>query len=72
MKKLLLALIANFKKALERTRELSPVETTAELDINAWIESISREAEIKSTRARKPSTNRKSSPPASKSAKKKR
>jgi hypothetical protein len=60
MKKLLLGLVTSFKKAQARTRELSPVETTAELDINAWIESISREAEEKSAKARKAIPEKKS------------
>jgi hypothetical protein len=60
MKKLLLGLVTSFKKAQARTRELSPVETTAELDINAWIESISREAEEKSAKARKTRPEKKS------------
>jgi hypothetical protein len=39
--------VASFKKALEKGKELEPVETTADLDINAWIENISREVEAK-------------------------
>jgi len=69
MKKFVLRLIVSFKKAQARTRELSPVETTAELDINAWIESISREAEEKSAKARKAIPEKKSP---STTAKKKR
>ena len=38
----------NVSKALARTRELKPIDTTAELNIDAWIESISKEAEAKS------------------------
>jgi len=72
MKKIALGLISSFKKALERTRELSPVETTAELDINAWIESISREAEEKSAKARKSIADKPSSTSVSKTTKKKR
>ena len=48
---------SSFSKALERTRELAPVETTAELDINAWIENISREAEQKNARAQARATS---------------
>jgi len=50
----------NFSKALARTRELKPIDTTAELNIDAWIESISKEAEAKSQavakRASEPAT----------------
>ena len=72
MKKFVLGLISSFKKAQARTRELSPVETTAELDINAWIESISREAEEKTARTRKAIPEKKPSAPMSKDTKKKR
>jgi len=52
---------------------LAPVETTAELDINAWIENISREAEEKSARARSRSTSSaKKATPVKKSTKKTR
>ncbi len=43
----------NVSKALARTRELKPIDTTAELNIDAWIESISKEAEAKSQAAAK-------------------
>ena len=43
-------------KARARSKELAPIETTAELDINAWIENISREAEVKANRTRSAST----------------
>ena len=50
----------NVSKALARTRELKPIDTTAELNIDAWIESISKEAEAKSQavakRASEPAT----------------
>jgi hypothetical protein len=39
-------------KMRAKSKDLSPIETTAELDINAWIESISREASIKANRSR--------------------
>ena len=39
-------------KMRAKSKDLSPIETTAELDINAWIESISREASIKANRTR--------------------
>jgi hypothetical protein len=39
-------------KIRAKSKDLSPIETTAELDINAWIESISREAGIKANRSR--------------------
>lgn len=41
-------LIANlslpFKNALKKTKELAPVDTTTELEINAWLDSITSEA----------------------------
>lgn len=44
--------VASFKKAVEKSKSLTPVETTAELDINAWIENISREVEAKGAKSR--------------------
>jgi len=44
--------MAAVAKMRAKSKDLSPIETTAELDINAWIESISREAEIKANRTR--------------------
>ena len=35
--------VRSFSKALNRTKELTPVETTTDLEINAWIESLSRQ-----------------------------
>lgn len=35
--------IASFSKALSRTKDLTPVETTTDLEINAWLENLSRE-----------------------------
>jgi hypothetical protein len=35
--------IASFSKALKRTQDLTPVETTTDLEINAWLENLSRE-----------------------------
>jgi hypothetical protein len=55
MKKIKLGIDGAFKalaKAKARSKELAPIETTAELDINAWIENISREAEAKANRTR--------------------
>lgn len=46
-KKMLNSSVGTFKKAIEKGKELEPVETTADLDINAWIENISREVEAK-------------------------
>jgi len=42
--------VESVSNALKRTRDLTPIETTQDLDINAWIQNISREAEIKSAR----------------------
>ncbi len=35
--------VASFSKALKRTKDLTPVETTTDLEINAWLENLSRE-----------------------------
>lgn len=73
LKQMITGVTSSFSKALERTRELAPVETTAELDINAWIENISREAEEKSARARARATSpAKKATPAKKPTKKSR
>lgn len=40
--------VNSFSKALNRTRELTPVETTTDLEINAWLENLSREVEQES------------------------
>jgi hypothetical protein len=47
--------IDSFSKALKRTRDLTPVESTTDLEINAWIQNLSREVkeESKSTAPRK-------------------
>jgi hypothetical protein len=50
VKQMLSSTVASFKKALEKGKELEPVETTADLDINAWIENISREVEAKAAK----------------------
>ena len=47
IKEMLSSAVGSFKKAVEKGKELEPVETTADLDINAWIENISREVEAK-------------------------
>jgi hypothetical protein len=52
--------VASFKKVIEKSRSLTPVETTADLDINAWIENISREVEAKGAQ-RRASTTKKTS-----------
>lgn len=43
------------KNALNKTKELAPVETTTELEINAWLNSITSEATKKVERAALPS-----------------
>jgi hypothetical protein len=53
--------ITSVKKVIEKSRSLTPVETTADLDINAWIENISREVEAKGAQ-RRASTTKKVSP----------
>jgi hypothetical protein len=50
--------VASFKKAIEKSRSLTPVETTADLDINAWIENISREVEAKGAQKRASATKK--------------
>ena len=62
--------VGSIKKAIEKSKELTPVETTADLDINAWIENISREVEAKGAQRR--ATTPKKSSAAKKSVKKKR
>jgi hypothetical protein len=47
--------IASFSKALKRTQDLAPVETTTDLEINAWLENLSREVKEEA----KPSVPRK-------------
>ncbi|MFY8211838.1 MAG: hypothetical protein ACOVLB_04165 [Candidatus Nanopelagicus sp.] len=69
-KQMLQSGIGSVKKAIEKSKELTPVETTADLDINAWIENISREVEVKGAQ-RRASAPKKSSA-AKKSVKKKR
>jgi hypothetical protein len=62
--------ITSVTKAIEKSKELSPVETTADLDINAWIENISREVEAKGAQRRASAPKKVSV--AKKSSKKKR
>jgi hypothetical protein len=62
--------IGSVKKAIEKSKELTPVETTADLDINAWIENISREVEAKGAQRRASAPKKTSA--AKKSSKKKR
>ena len=52
MNKVVGSAITSFKKTIEKSRSLTPVETTADLDINAWIENISREVEAKGAQRR--------------------
>jgi len=47
VKQMLSSAVGSFKKAIEKGKELEPIETTADLEINAWIENISREVEAK-------------------------
>jgi hypothetical protein len=35
--------VGSFSKALKRTQDLTPVESTTDLEINAWLENLSRE-----------------------------
>ena len=60
-KEMIKSVIGSVKKAIEKSKELTPVETTADLDINAWIENISREVEAKEAK-RQASAIKKTSP----------
>ena len=35
--------MGSFSKALKRTQDLTPVESTTDLEINAWLENLTRE-----------------------------
>ena len=48
-KTLITTLSLPFKNALTKTKELAPVDTTTELEINAWLDSITSEATRKAT-----------------------
>jgi hypothetical protein len=52
--------VGSFTKALKRTQDLTPVESTTDLEINAWIENLSREVkeESKPTAPRKAATKK--------------
>jgi len=54
-KALLNSLTLPLKNALNKTKELAPVDTTTELEINAWLNSITSEATKKVERAASPS-----------------
>jgi hypothetical protein len=43
--------VGSFSKALKRTQDLTPVESTTDLEINAWIENLSREVKAESMQA---------------------
>jgi hypothetical protein len=58
VKNMIKSTITSFSKAIEKSKELTPVETTADLDINAWIENISREVEAKGARRKATSTKK--------------
>jgi hypothetical protein len=70
LKEMASSFIASVKKVIEKSRSLTPVETTADLDINAWIENISREVEAKGAQKRASATKKVS--PAKKPKKKNR
>ena len=46
-KTLMSNLSSPFKNALSKSKELAPVDTTTELEINAWLNSITSEATLK-------------------------
>lgn len=52
--------VGSFSKALKRTQDLTPVETTTDLEINAWLANLSREVkeEIKPVVPRKASAKK--------------
>lgn len=64
--------VGSFSKALKRTQDLTPVETTTDLEINAWLENLSREVkeEIKPAAARKASPKKAATKKATTRAKK--
>jgi hypothetical protein len=70
VRQIIASAIGSVIKAVEKSKELTPVETTADLDINAWIENISREVEAKGAQRRAATPKKGSS--TKKSAKKKR
>jgi hypothetical protein len=69
-KEMVKSAITSLRKAIEKSKELTPVETTADLDINAWIENISREVEAKGAQRRASAPKKTSA--TKKSSKKKR
>jgi hypothetical protein len=40
--------VGSLSRALKRTQDLTPVESTTDLEINAWIENLSREVKEES------------------------
>ena len=66
--------VDSVSKALKRTKDLTPIETTQDFDINAWIENISREAEVKVARksARQATNPPKKASPVKKAASKRK
>lgn len=52
--------VGSFSKALKRTQDLTPVESTTDLEINAWLENLSREVkeELKPTAPHKAVTKK--------------
>jgi len=61
IKKIISSAFASVMKAIEKSKSLTPVERTTELDINAWIENISREVESKGAQ-RRATTSKKAAP----------
>ena len=66
--------VGSVSKALKRTKDLTPIETTQDFDINAWIQNISREAEVKVARksARQATNPPKKASPVKKAASKRK
>lgn len=62
--------VGSFSKALKRTQDLTPVESTTDLEINAWIENLSREVkeETKPAAPRK-AANKKAATPVKRKSK---
>lgn len=48
MSEFLVRIVSVFSKVLKRTSDLAPVESTTDLEINAWIENLSREVKEES------------------------
>ena len=62
-------LIKGIKSLTEKSKELAPVDTTSELNINQWIEQISEEARVNAAKARAKKVSKPTAKPANPTAK---